>query len=766
MKKLIHILIGVISHLLITSFVLNPIGTGGIHGIVSDENGEAIPFANVIVLQSGRQITGTTTDFDGKFKIKALQPAQYNVRVSCVGFQAEEKQGVIVKGNQLTLVDFRLQSGVKLEEVQIVSYNIPMIEKDGTSKTTVTGSDLFPYRGAGGRGHTSYDSYPQVTPRRISNTSTTTVSGSDIQRLPSRGAAAAVTTVAGVQDNSGVIGSIQGTRDQSIDTFIDGVKVRGSAALPQAAMEQVRIVPSGVPAQYGDATGGVISFLGDMSIGAPGLSGIDSERSVSRKRRKLQPEGLTAGYDLYRQQSFKNVFAEPLSTFSIDVDAASYSQIRRSLNMGSLPAVEIVRIEEMINYFKYDYPQPLDDKPFSITTEVSSCPWNSANQLVHIGLQGKELDIKERPKNNLIFLIDVSGSMSSEDKLPLLKRSLRLLVNELEETDKISIVVYAGAAGLVLPSTSGDKKHQILDAIDRLSSGGSTAGGAGIELAYSIAEKEFIKKGNNRVILCTDGDFNVGVSSDEGLEKLIEKKRETGVFLTVLGFGTGNFQDKKMETLADKGNGNFAYIDNLQEAQKVLVQEFWGTLFTIAKDVKIQVEFNPANVLAYRLIGYENRRLAAEDFNDDRKDAGELGAGHTVTALYEVIPVGGELSSGLPLVDSLKYQLTKPSISTQHEEELLTVKLRYKKPDEDVSKLIVQPLLNKTVPLAESSDNMRFSAALSHFGMILLDRELKVTQRVGQIQEVIEMAEQSKGADDDGRRAEFVRLAELAMIVD
>ncbi|MGB0369512.1 MAG: vWA domain-containing protein, partial [Flavobacteriales bacterium] len=423
---------------------------------------------------------------------------------------------------------------------------------------------------------------------------------------------------------------------------------------------------------------------------------------------------------------------------------------------GSLPPIELVRIEEMINYFKYDYPQPEGDKPFSITTEVASCPWNSANQLVHIGLQGKELKIEKRPKNNLIFLIDVSGSMSSHDKLPLLKKSLRLLVNELEKTDKISIVVYAGAAGLVLPSTAGDKTAQILSAIDQLNSGGSTAGGAGIELAYSIAKKEFIK----------DGDFNVGISSDDGLVKLIEKKRETGIFLTVLGFGTGNFKDHKMEQLADKGNGNFAYIDNLQEAQKVLVQEFWGTLFTIAKDVKIQVEFNPSNVLAYRLIGYENRRLAAEDFKDDRKDAGELGAGHTVTALYEIIPAGAEISEGPLLVDTLKYQLTKAKIATGLDDELLLVKLRYKKPDEDVSSLLSQTLSSKSDSIENRSANLRFSAALSQFGMILLDKDLDAAQRLGQIQKVIDMAEKSKGADEDGRRAEFIRLAELAMVID
>lgn len=742
MKKLIQILLGILSHLMLTSLALAQIGTGGVQGIVRDAgNGDPIPFANVVVLDGTQQVAGAATDFDGKYKIKPLKPGEYSIRVSSVGYSSQEIAGVLIEADKLAFVDFKLSAGVKLDEVVIVNYSVPLISRDGSFSYSVFGhgADRLPGLGA------------------------TRVTGSDIQNMPSRGAASAVTTVTGVQDYDGALGSIRGTRDGSTYTFIDGVKVRGSANLPQAAIEKVMVQTGGLPAAY-ENNGSEV--LPPAPSGSSPFSISSSESVSKRKKKQLEPEGLTAGYDLYRQQSFKSVFSEPLSTFSIDVDAASYSQIRRSLNMGMLPPTEVVRIEEMINYFKYDYPQPEGDKPFSITTEVSFCPWNESHQLVHIGLQGKELQIEERPKNNLVFLIDVSGSMSDQDKLPLLKRSLRLLVNELEETDRISIVVYAGAAGLVLPSTSGEKKDRILDAIDRLNSGGSTAGGAGINLAYSVAEKEFIKGGNNRVILCTDGDFNVGVSDAGGLEKLIEKKRESGVFLTVLGFGTGNFQDHKMETLADKGNGNFAYIDNLQEAQKVLVQEFWGTLFTIAKDVKIQIEFNPANVLAYRLIGYENRRLAAEDFNDDRKDAGELGAGHTVTALYEVIPVGGELSEGKPLVDSLKYQLTKPSVQAGFDDELLTVKLRYKKPDEDVSKLITEPLLNKAIDLVSSSDNMRFSAALSQFGMILLDKELKASQRMDQIKKVIALAQDSKGTDEDGRRAEFVRMAELAMVID
>lgn len=715
MKTLAQYTSALLTHLLITSLALAQIGTGTLLGTVTDESsGEAIPFANITVMLRGQQVTGASTDFDGKYKIPALLPSsEYVVKASVVGFTAQEKRSVVVKANQNNFVDFKMAAGVKLDEVVVMEYSVPLIQKDGGSSTTFTGRQIR--RGSSG------------------GSGILRTRSEEIVRLPSRGAASAVTTTAGVQAHDGMVGSIRGTRESSADVYIDGVKVRGTADLPQSAAEQTQNVDG--------------SIISDRP----------------KRKKKIEPEGLDAGYDLYKQQAFKNVFAEPLSTFSIDVDAASYSQIRRSLNMGSLPHPEIVRIEEIVNYFKYDYPQPDGEDPFSITTEVSECPWNKANKLVHIGLQGEELELDERPSNNLVFLIDVSGSMSSHDKLPLLQKSLRLLVDKLEESDKISIVVYAGAAGVVLQSTRGDQQEKILQAIDRLHAGGSTAGGAGIELAYSIAEKQFIKNGNNRVLLCTDGDFNVGISSADGLEQLIEKKRESGVFLTVLGFGTGNFQDHKMETLADKGNGNFAYIDNLQEAQKVLVQEFWGTIFTIAKDVKIQVEFNPANVLAYRLIGYENRRLAAEDFNDDRKDAGELGAGHTVTALYEVIPVGGDLPDERPSVDSLKYQLTKPTLATGLGDELLTVKLRYKKPDGEVSNLLSVPVSTETVALDSSSVNMQFSAALSLFGMTLLDQDLKVSQRMGQLQEVIKLAKEGKGEDEDGRRAEFIRMAELAM---
>jgi len=469
----------------------------------------------------------------------------------------------------------------------------------------------------------------------------------------------------------------------------------------------------------------------------------------------VRPDTNSEDYADITENTFRTVNDKPLSTFSIDVDAASYSNMRRFITNNQTPPKDAVRIEEMINYFNYDYEAPKGDDPFSINTEISKAPWNTKHQLVHVGLQGKKVATEDLPASNLVFLIDVSGSMSSSNKLPLLKAGYKLLVQQLRPEDRVAIVVYAGAAGEVLPSTPGDQKEKIIDALDKLQAGGSTAGGAGINLAYKIAQQNFKKDGNNRIILATDGDFNVGASSNESMEDLIEKKREEGVFLTVLGLGMGNYQDSKMEILADKGNGNYAYIDNILEAKKVLVNEFGGTLFTIAKDVKIQIEFNPAIVQAYRLIGYENRALKDEDFNNDKKDAGELGSGHTVTALYEVIPVG--VKSEFTDIDPLKYQKNpqKIVVASNNSDEIMNVKLRYKEPDGNTSKLIEHPLLNQEVKT--TSDNFRWSASVAAFGFLLRDSEFKGSTN---IEEVIKWAKSAKGKDENGYRAEFIRLAE------
>ena len=468
----------------------------------------------------------------------------------------------------------------------------------------------------------------------------------------------------------------------------------------------------------------------------------------------------TESYSTINENGFRNCSINPLSTFSVDVDAASYSNVRRYIMQGQKAPIDAVRIEEMVNYFDYDYPDPADDVPFSISTEIGDCPWNEKNKLVHIGLQAQRINTKDLPANNLVFLIDVSGSMAGENKLPLLIKSFELLVNEMRPEDRVAIVVYAGAAGVVLESTSAQNanKAKILESLQQLKAGGSTAGGQGIQLAYKVAQDNFIEGGNNRVILATDGDFNVGMSSDADMQRLIEEKRESGVFLTCLGFGMGNYQDSKLEILADKGNGNYAYIDNLLEAKKVLVTEMGGTLLTLAKDVKLQVEFNPMLVESYRLVGYENRLLAEEDFNNDKKDAGEIGAGHSVTALYEVVLKG---QGTAPTVDPLRYS------NNEHNEsalinEMLTVKFRYKQPDGETSLLIEKNLANKILPWEELSDNFKFSAAVSEYGMLLRDSEFKGSST---FDGVIALAKESKGNDKNGYRAEFIRIAELSKLL-
>jgi Ca-activated chloride channel homolog len=465
----------------------------------------------------------------------------------------------------------------------------------------------------------------------------------------------------------------------------------------------------------------------------------------------------TEAYDRVVDNPFLRPTQNPLSTFSIDVDTAAYANLRRFLSSGSLPPKDLVRIEEMVNYFSYDYASSRSSDPFSAQVEIGPAAWKPEHRLVRIGLKGREIAQDKRPPSNLVFLIDVSGSMQPPNKLPLIKRALPLLVEKLSENDRVAVVVYAGASGLVLPSTTCNQKAKILAALENLEAGGSTNGASGIQLAYDTAIANFIKGGTNRVILATDGDFNVGVTNQGDLIRLIEEKARSGVFLSVLGFGMGNYKDSTLEKLADKGNGNYAYVDSLQEARKVLVEQMGGTLITIAKDVKIQVEFNPALVGAYRLIGYENRILRAEDFNDDTKDAGEIGAGHTVTALYEVVPAGKE--GALPGVDALKYQ--KPVDTTRQSKsgELLNLKLRYKEPDADTSKLLQFPVTDRGTSLAQASRDFKFASAVAALGMILRDSPYKGNATLGS---VLELAEAGKGDDKQGYRAEFIELTRQA----
>jgi len=466
----------------------------------------------------------------------------------------------------------------------------------------------------------------------------------------------------------------------------------------------------------------------------------------------------TEAYDRIDENRFHRVADDPLSTFSIDVDTASYANVRRFLNQGTRPAADVVRVEELINYFRFDYGTPRGDEPFAVTTEVAACPWNPRHKLALIGLQAQPIAQEKTPPRNLVFLLDVSGSMTPPDKLPLVKTAMRMLVDTLTPSDRVAIVVYAGASGLVLPSTPGDRKAEIQRAIAELEPGGSTNGAAGIQLAYEIAQKSFVSNGINRVILATDGDFNVGVTSQGELLRLIEEKREKGVFLSVLGVGTGNLKDSTMEKLADRGNGNYSYLDSLHEARRVLIDEAGATLVTVAKDVKLQVEFNPRAVGAYKLIGYENRVLQHQDFNDDKKDAGEIGAGHTVTALYEIVPPGEEFNGSR--VDPLKYQDRAKPTNAAQSGEMMTVKVRYKQPDGTESKLMTRTVPNRSVDLTA---NIGFAAAVAEFGMLLRNSEFK-----GQAtwSTALDLARRFRGEDRDGYRGELARLIELAAALE
>jgi Ca-activated chloride channel family protein len=535
--------------------------------------------------------------------------------------------------------------------------------------------------------------------------------------------------------------------------------MENAAAPPQVADKKV--IDS---ANYGKISPGMRAYLAKKA-GIGGLQkmkggAIDGFGGTAKLREGGQPQDFnTESYSFIEESQFLKALEHPLSTFSIDVDTASYSIVRRFLNSGSLPPPDAVRIEEMINYFPYDYAGPKDDKPFGVKVEQVKSPWKKDHSLVRIGIKARDIDMKKRPKSNLVFLIDVSGSMDDENKLPLLKNAMKQLVDKLDDNDRVAIVVYAGASGLVLPSTSN--KTEILEALEKLQSGGSTNGGAGIELAYKTAQANFIQGGTNRVILATDGDFNVGTTSEGALTRLIEEKAKSKIFLSVLGFGSGNYKDSAMEKLADKGNGNYAYIDTANEAKKALVEQMGGTLVTVAKDVKIQVEFNPKFVAGYRLIGYENRKLNKEDFNDDTKDAGEIGAGHTVTALYEIVPAGGEVPGS---VDALKYaQKAKaaPAPAENDSDELLTVKVRYKQPEGDKSSLIEYPVKAEKNLDHPSSADMHMAAAVAEFGMLLRDSKFKGDASFKSVEASAEKAISGPRKNDPYRK-EFLELVKKA----
>ena len=730
-----------------------------VKGKVTDaKTGEAIPFANISTTIDGKVI-GTNTDFDGLYSLK-IPNITVILSFNYVGYQ---KQEITVKPTEHEVNVALTEESELLESVEVVSYSTPKRKpKKSKEKKSMA---------------------RQTEPSR-SNARTVVLRGPAPRPSPPPSVRPPAPTYSAPPAASGPPPAPTQFHDSAY-TLLNAPTDKASKGRT-VTKEEIANLPTREVGSIASQAAGINNSVTDYYV-----DGIKVRNEIEEE--EPSNEIVEVPKEILIENHFESIKTDPLSTFSIDVDKAAYTNMRSKINYGQKPRPNDIRIEEMINYFKYDYPQPKSGHPFSVSVEMADCPWQSEHYLALVGLQGKTLTKKDVPAQNLTFLLDVSGSMNSADKLPLLKEGFKLLVNELTEKDRVAIVVYAGAAGAVLPPTSGKNKKEILAVFDNLRAGGSTAGGAGIELAYKLAKDNFIENGNNRVILATDGDFNVGVSSQDGLVKLIEEKRKTGIFLSVLGFGSSNnYQDAKMEELSNHGNGNYAFIDNIQEAEKVLVKEMYGTLNTIAKDVKLQIEFNPKQVAGYRLIGYVNRVLAAEDFNDDTKDAGEMGAGHSVTALYEIVPTGKDLPKHKTevaekenstdenkkstektkpdydetKVDALKYQKDgKMTEIAEKSSEVFTVKMRYKEPNEEKSKKFSNTHYNRKfeqvlkredkMPIAESSENLRFATAVSMFGMLLQDSQYKGKSS---FTEVEKLAKNAQGKDAEGYRKEFIEL--------
>jgi Ca-activated chloride channel homolog len=689
-----------------------------ITGTVSDSKGP-LPGANVVIKGTTH---GTQTNIDGKYTIKAKEGE--TLVYSFIGMNSESK--IVGKSNVIHVV---LTSSIKLEEVVVMGYsrNDEDDEYDSYKGKSVVDKNAKPLGNKGVKKSVAFAASTVAVQGQVRGLNITSSTGNPGAKSPVR--------LRGLNSNI-----------ESPLYVVDGktISEKEFKKLKSNDIAKVEVLKDEkATSLYG-------------SRGANGVVLVQTNKGVPPQ----QPTDVIPqnddheDYESFVENVFESPRTSPLSTFSIDVDNASYTNIRRFINNGQKVPKDAVRIEEMVNFFKYQYSQPQNEHPFSINSEYSDCPWNTNNKLVRIGLQGKNIDSEKLPASNLVFLIDVSGSMAQENKLPLLKQSLKVLVNQLRNEDKVSIVVYAGAAGLVLPPTSGDKKMTIMDALDKLEAGGSTAGGQGIMLAYKTAQENFIKGGNNRVILATDGDFNVGASSDNDMQRLIEEKRQSGVFLTCLGYGMGNYKDSKMEVLANKGNGNYAYIDNIQEANRFLGKEFKGSMFAIAKDVKIQIEFNPAIVQAYRLIGYENRKLRPEDFKNDAIDAGELGSGHTVTALYEIVPRNVKCEYFEEPTD-LKYTVMAEPSDKNYNPELATIKFRYKKPDGDKSIEMISTIANSGTILANASSDFKFCSAVAWFGLNLRDSKLVKNKSLKSIKS---LAKEGLSDDTEGYKAEFIRL--------
>lgn len=658
-------------------------------GKVTDDTGEPIIFGSVALYKNGVLITGTETDFDGYYHFASLDPGTYAVETSYVGYTKQRIERVLVYAGKANKLDVEMASdAVNLDEVVVTSYKIPLVTQDNCTQGATIVSD-------------------------------------QIRNLPTRNSNSLAATTAGVSDaKSSNELKIRGSRSNATDYYVDGIRVQGGSRYKRLQQRRERKNSRLLMRNQNKASESTIQSMSK-----------DQSNSSLAHGELLPGEAPTAtgeGYAEIVENEFITAGTEAFSTFSIDVDKAAYSNVRRFITAGQLPPADAVRTEELINYFDYAYPLPETGNAFAVETELGPCPWQEGHQLLHIGIKGFEASPVDAPPANLVFLIDVSGSMGSANKLPLVKQALGLLTEELRAQDRVSIVTYAGGFQVALLPTPGDQKEQIMNVVSKLGAGGGTAGGAALHRAYELASQYFQPNGSNRVILATDGDFNVGISSPEELEAFIAEKRATGIYLSVLGFGTGNYKDDRLEILANKGNGNYAYIDGIKEAEKVLVTEMAGTLFAIAKDVKLQVEFDSTAVENYRLIGYENRLLAKEDFEDDTKDAGELGAGHTVTALYEIVTQPG--AEGQPLG---------------------TLHLRYKEPAESQSRYLKHELSGDAQPLAQTSENFRFAAAVATYAHCLRDSKHKGLATLGLARE---LADQARQDDLENYRADFVEL--------
>ncbi|KAA5535648.1 DUF3520 domain-containing protein [Paenimyroides baculatum] len=701
-----------------------------IKGVVKTQDGDPIPGATVML--AGTNL-GTDTGVEGEYTFNANKGEKLKVI-----YEGYKPVTLTVSDSNVLNVTMIEDDSYALADIVVDSYRTTSKVASTTAVSTVTSKTIE------GRPNASFI---QTLQGQVPGLNISTGSGQ-----PAAGNTSVILRG---------IGSISGNVEPLY--VIDGVPVSSARfrALDPKDIESVIVLKdSGATAIYGNrGANGVINIKTQETD--------KSKKRKSRKQRKkealqiqealktIQPiEVDSESYESYQENLFESSSVNPVSTFSIDFDNAAYTNIRRLINNGQKVPKDAVRVEEMINFFKYDYPKPPDNHPFSINTEYSDSPWNENHKLLKIGLQGKEIPTDKLPKSNFVFLVDVSGSMDDVNKLPLLKASIKVLLNELRDDDRVSIVYYASGTGVLLEPMKASEKNKIIHAVDNMRAGGGTSGAAGLDLAYEMAAKHFIKDGNNRIILATDGDFNIGKSSDKEMQELIEEKRKSGVFLTCLGFGMGNYKDSKMITLSKKGNGNYAYIDNIQEANRFLGKEFKGSMYAIAKDVKIQIEFNPAHVQAYRLVGYEMRKLRNEDFTNDAIDAGELGSGHTVTALYEVIPTGVK-SDFYQQPTELKY--TENKAAGTYQNELATVKFRYKNPKEDKSIETVQTIENKSTDLKNASADFKFASSVAWFGLKLRDSKL-ITDK--ESNHIVDLAKQGIKNDKDGYKAEFVRLVE------